>query len=99
MPIGPTCSVNIRRGGLRDLAGWPVQAELPEPKAFAAASQTIPVQVIAEKIICGPSAERHPEAIGKFVDAGFHHVIRLQIGPDQEYFVDFFCKRIGAEAA
>ena len=29
--------------------GWPVQAELPDPKAFAAASQNFPVQVIAEK--------------------------------------------------
>jgi hypothetical protein len=70
--------------------GWPVQAELPDPKAFAAASENIPVQVIAEKITCGPSAERHLEVIGKFVDAGFDHVILVQIGPDQEYFVDFF---------
>ncbi len=66
--------------------GWPVQAELPDPKAFAAASQNFPVQVIAER----PSAERHLEAIGKFVDAGFDHVILVQIGPDQEYFFDFF---------
>ena len=57
-----------------------LQAELPDPKVFAAASQNFPVQVIAER----PSAERHLEAIGKFVDAGFDHVILVQIGPDQD---------------
>jgi G6PDH family F420-dependent oxidoreductase len=74
--------------------GWPVQAELPDTKAFAAASQHIPVEVIADKITCGPSPERHLEAIGKFVDAGFDHVILVQIGPDQEFFFDFFANEL-----
>jgi G6PDH family F420-dependent oxidoreductase len=74
--------------------GWPVQAELPDTKGFAAASQFIPVEVIAEKITCGPSADRHLEAIGKFVDAGFDHVILVQIGPDQDYFFDFFARAL-----
>jgi G6PDH family F420-dependent oxidoreductase len=74
--------------------GWPVQAELPDTKGFAAASQYIPVEVIAEKISCGPSADQHLEAIGKFVDAGFDHVILVQIGPDQDYFFDFFAREL-----
>ena len=76
------------------MTGWPVQAELPDPKGFAAASQHIPVEVIAEKITCGSSADRHLQAIGKFVDAGFDHIILVQIGPDQEYFFDFFAREL-----
>jgi hypothetical protein len=70
-----------------------VQAELPDTKGFAAASQNIPVEVIAEKITWGPSAERHLEAIGKFVDAGFDHLILVQIGPD--YFFVFLQENWG----
>ena len=72
--------------------GWPAQAELPDTKAFAAASQYIPVEVIAEKITCGPSADQQLAAIGKFVDAGFDHVILVQIG--QDYFFDFFAREL-----
>jgi G6PDH family F420-dependent oxidoreductase len=76
------------------MTGWPVQAELPDPEGFAAASQHIPIEVIAEKIPCGPSADRHVHAIGKFVDAGFDHIILVQIGPDQQYFFDFFAREL-----
>jgi len=74
--------------------GWLVQAELPDTKAFAAASQHIPMEVVADKISCGPSADRHLEAIGKFVDAGFDHVILVQIGPEQLPFFDFFAREL-----
>jgi hypothetical protein len=74
------------------LTGWPVQAELPDTKSFEAASQYISPKAVAEKISCGPSSEHHLDAIDKFVKAGFDHIILVQIGPDQDYFLDQFQK-------
>jgi hypothetical protein len=76
------------------LTGWPVQAELPDTKGFEAASKHIPPEAVAEKISCGPSAEQHLEAIGKFIKAGFDHIILVQIGPDQDYFLDLFKREL-----
>jgi G6PDH family F420-dependent oxidoreductase len=72
------------------LTGWPVQAELPDPDGFAAASKTATPDDVAEVISCGPSADKHLEAIGKYVKAGFDHVILVQVGPEQEEFIRFF---------
>lgn len=74
------------------LTGWPVQAELPDTKGFAAASKNLTPEIVAEKISCGPSAERHLAAIDKFVEAGFDHVILVQIGREQDYFFELFEK-------
>ena len=76
------------------LTGWPVQAELPDSKAFAAASQYLSAEAVADKISCGPSAQGHLEAIGKFIDAGFDHLILVQIGRDQRYFFDLFAREL-----
>jgi G6PDH family F420-dependent oxidoreductase len=72
------------------LAGWPVQAELPDTESFAAASKHVTPENVAEKITCGPSVEQHVKAVRKFVDAGFDHIVLTQIGPDQESFLDMF---------
>jgi hypothetical protein len=78
------------------LAGWPVQAELPNPKGFAAASKHIAPEAVADKISCGPSAERHLRAFRKFTEAGFDHIVLVQIGPDQDYFFDLFKHELAA---
>ncbi len=72
------------------LSGWPVMAELPDPEGFAAASETATPDDVAEKISCGPSADKHLQAIDKYVKAGFDHIILVQIGPGQDAFIDFF---------
>lgn len=72
------------------LSGWPVMAELPNTRGFAAASQHVTPDMVAEAITCGPSAEDHLKAIGRYVEAGFDHIVLVQIGPDQDYFMDFF---------
>ena len=72
------------------LAGWPVMAELPTPSAFAAASAQVTPQAVASQISCGTSAKRHLEAIGKYVDAGFDHIILNQVGPNQDVFFRLF---------
>jgi G6PDH family F420-dependent oxidoreductase len=70
--------------------GWPVMAELPDPDGFAAASRHVSPGAVAEVVSCGPSLERHLEAIDRYVDAGYDHLILVQVGPAQEEFFRFF---------
>jgi G6PDH family F420-dependent oxidoreductase len=72
------------------VTGWPVMAELPHDGSFAAASRQVSAEAVAQQVSCGPSAERHLEAINRYVEAGCDHIILVQIGPDQDYFLDLF---------
>lgn len=72
------------------LSGWPVMAELPDTAGFAAASQHLTPEMVAAKISCGPSIDTHLTAVGKYLDAGFDHVVLTQIGPEQDRFIDVF---------
>lgn len=76
------------------LAGWPVLAELPHEEAFAAASEQVSPEAVGRAVSCGPSIDRHLEAIGKYVAAGCDHIILNQIGPDQDAFFDLCGKKI-----
>jgi G6PDH family F420-dependent oxidoreductase len=76
------------------LAGWPVLAELPHDEAFAAASEHVSVETIGEEISCGPSADRHLEAIHEFTGIGCDHIILTQIGPDQDFFFELFERKL-----
>ena len=76
------------------LAGWPVLAELPHDGAFAAASEHVSVETIGEEISCGPSADRHLEAIHEFTAIGCDHIILTQIGPDQDFFFELFERKL-----
>lgn len=73
-----------------NVTGWPVMAELPHDGSFAAASRQVSVEAVAQFVSCGPSAEHHLEAINRYVQAGYNHLILLQVGPDQDYFLDLF---------
>jgi G6PDH family F420-dependent oxidoreductase len=67
--------------------GWNVNAELPAPEHFAAASQNVREEDVAEQIPCGDDVGAAVAAVRKFVDAGFTHVAVVQIGGDaQEQF-------------
>jgi G6PDH family F420-dependent oxidoreductase len=72
------------------LGGWPVQAELPDTEGFAAASEHVTPELVAQSVSCGPAPERHLEAIDRFIEAGYDHIILLQVGPDQAAFFDFY---------
>jgi G6PDH family F420-dependent oxidoreductase len=72
------------------VTGWPVQAELPTVESFASATKSIPPEAVAQMVSCGPSAEKHLQAVDKFIQAGFDHIILNQIGPDQQGFLGFF---------
>ena len=69
--------------------GWKVNAELPGPTAFAAASQFTRPEDVAAQIPCGDKVERIVEAVRPFAEAGFTDVALVQIGGDaQQAFLD-----------
>jgi G6PDH family F420-dependent oxidoreductase len=75
--------------------GWPVNAELPDPEAFASASAAVTEDQLAEAIPCGPDVRRHAEAVRRYLEAGFTHVAVVQVGGDhQEEFLDFAEKEL-----
>ncbi len=72
------------------LTGWKVMAELPSTEAFAAATEHVAPEMMAQNVAAGPDPSRHLEVLEKFRKAGFDHLILSQIGPDQAGFLDFF---------
>lgn len=70
--------------------GWKVNAELPGPESFAAASQFVRPEDVAASVPCGPDVELHVEAVREFVEAGFTHVAVVQVGGEsQPAFLDW----------
>lgn len=68
--------------------GWKVNADLPNPEGFEAATQFVTPDQVAEALGCGPDVDEHVEKIKPFVDAGFTEVALVQIGArQQEAFV------------
>ena len=69
--------------------GWKVNAELPGPSGFAAASQFVRPEDVAEQIPCGSDVDAIVKAVKPFVDAGFTDVALVQIGGEhQAAFLD-----------
>jgi G6PDH family F420-dependent oxidoreductase len=67
---------------------WRVNAELPLPASFDAASKTVREDDVSTKMPCGPDLERHVAAIREFETAGFTHLALVQVGGDtQEQFI------------
>lgn len=70
--------------------GWPVMSELPNPEAFAAASQFVRPEDLAATVPCGPDTDRHVAAIRRYLDAGFTHVCVVHVGaPGRDQFFDW----------
>jgi G6PDH family F420-dependent oxidoreductase len=70
--------------------GWKVNAELPGPASFAAATQFVRPEDVAEAIPCGPDTGKLVGAFKPWADAGFTHVALVQIGGDsQPAFLDY----------
>jgi G6PDH family F420-dependent oxidoreductase len=64
--------------------------ELPLPRQFRQACETLTHDQVAEKVVCGPDADRHRNAISEFEEAGFDRVYVHQVGTDQEPFFQFY---------
>lgn len=63
--------------------------ELAEPQHFEEVAELVTADMVADKVVCGPSTEPILEKIGLFEDAGFDHVFLHQVGPRQEEFLAF----------
>jgi G6PDH family F420-dependent oxidoreductase len=71
-------------------SGWKVNAELPGPAAFDAASRFVRPEDVASAIPCGNSLDSFTEAVRTYVEAGFTHVALVQIGEKtQDAFLDW----------
>jgi hypothetical protein len=61
-----------------------VNADLPTPKAFGAASQFVREDDIAGSIACGPDLHELVEAVRPYREAGFTDVALVQIGDESQ---------------
>ncbi|MEV6283892.1 TIGR03557 family F420-dependent LLM class oxidoreductase [Kribbella sp. NPDC051770] len=77
------------------LTGWKVQAELPNPVNFDAATELITADHLRDQFGCGPDVDRHLEIAKPFVEAGYDHLALINAGPDPDGFFDFFTKELG----
>jgi G6PDH family F420-dependent oxidoreductase len=69
--------------------GWSVNADLPTPAGFAAATQFVRPADVASNIPCGPDLDKIVESVSAFWEAGFTDVALVQIGGDtQDRFLD-----------
>lgn len=69
--------------------GWPVNADLPTPAGFEAASRFVRTDDMAEAVACGPDLDELAESARPFLDAGFTDIAIVQIGDEQqERFLD-----------
>jgi G6PDH family F420-dependent oxidoreductase len=64
--------------------GWKVNADLPNPESFEAATAFVTPEDVGEQLGCGPDVEEHVEKIRPFVDAGFTEVALVQIGGEHQ---------------
>ncbi|MFR9731758.1 TIGR03557 family F420-dependent LLM class oxidoreductase [Saccharopolyspora sp. MS10] len=71
--------------------GWRVNADLPGPAGFAAATQFVRPEDVAASIPCGPDAGPIVSAFAEFRDCGYTDVALVQIGGDetQDGFFEF----------
>ena len=69
---------------------WRVNAELPGPASFNAASKTVREEDVSTQMPCGPDVQRHIAGIRQFESAGFTHLALVQVGGDtQEQFISW----------
>ncbi|MDQ6816433.1 MAG: TIGR03557 family F420-dependent LLM class oxidoreductase [Actinomycetota bacterium] len=64
--------------------GWKVNADLPNPESFEAATQLVAPEQVGESLPCGPDVEEHVAKIKPYLDAGFTEIALVQIGADQQ---------------
>jgi G6PDH family F420-dependent oxidoreductase len=76
------------------LSGWKVQAELPNPVNFEAATAFVRDDDMREVVGCGPDPARHLEVAQQFADAGFDRLALNPAGPDVDGFLDFAAEHL-----
>jgi hypothetical protein len=76
------------------VTGWKVMSELPNPANFAAVSKIVTENDIRELFAVGPDPEPYVQAVQRYADAGFDHIVLQNAGPDPDGFIDFFTKEL-----
>ncbi|MFD4575416.1 LLM class F420-dependent oxidoreductase [Streptomyces sp. NPDC058417] len=64
--------------------GWKVNAELPHPDSFEAATRFVTPDDVAEAIPCGDDTDAFVEAVRPYAEAGFTEIALVQIGGDSQ---------------
>lgn len=64
--------------------GWSVNADLPTTAGFAAATQYVRPEDVAEQIPCGPDLDKIVEAVQPYWKAGFTDIALVQIGGEHQ---------------
>jgi G6PDH family F420-dependent oxidoreductase len=64
--------------------GWNVNADLPTPAGFHAATQFVRPEDVAESIACGPDLDELAESARPFLEAGFTDLAIVQVGDEQQ---------------
>ncbi|MEU5513682.1 LLM class F420-dependent oxidoreductase [Streptomyces griseoaurantiacus] len=76
-------------------SGWKVNAELPHPDSFSAATQFVTEEDVAASIPCGDDPEAFVEAVRPYAEAGFTEIALVQIGGDsQPAYLDWSAKTL-----
>jgi G6PDH family F420-dependent oxidoreductase len=67
---------------------------LPAPRDFQAVCELVTEEMVASTLACGPDPQRHLDAVGKHIEAGFDEIYVHQIGPDQEAFFEGWANEV-----
>jgi coenzyme F420-dependent glucose-6-phosphate dehydrogenase len=106
--VRSTCvGMKMRKQRARPLREvWPnaglsgqLSQDLPTPKDFEQATETLTIEQVTESIPCGPRVEPILESVAAYVDAGYDHIYFHQIGPNQEGFFRFWTEVLSSELA
>lgn len=77
--------------------GWKVQAELPNPINFDAATKNVRPTDLTESIPCGPDPGQHASAIDKFIKSGVRNLAVAYPGTDHEGFMEFWRQQLAPD--
>ncbi|GAB2460797.1 coenzyme F420-dependent glucose-6-phosphate dehydrogenase [Conyzicola lurida] len=64
--------------------------DITDPSEMEKAADALPIEQVAERWIVGSDPEETVEAIGKYIDAGFNHLVFHGPGHDQARFLEQF---------
>jgi G6PDH family F420-dependent oxidoreductase len=65
--------------------GWHVMAELPDPRAFDAASGAVREEDVTALVPCGPDVGSYVKAAREWIAAGFTHLALVQVGAGSQH--------------
>ncbi|MGZ4681340.1 MAG: TIGR03557 family F420-dependent LLM class oxidoreductase [Acidimicrobiales bacterium] len=67
--------------------GWRVQAELPTPMSFDAATSSVTPEQVSDMVVTGADPDRVASSVRRWTEAGFTHVAMVQVADDQAGFM------------